>query len=171
MATPSRREGSKEIRDGGRQAEETSSEGHEGLRIKLVCHTHTHTCMHAGILMCTTPTHTQSHTHIPTHTHKHKHPPTHTPCSSPAAFRLVLYCKTHTNILPPPPPPPPHTHTAIARRQTDETKALLGKETELVQYQHKDLHHTQESGRERKQVALAGRQRLNEVTKKYIKAE
>jgi len=59
----------------------------------------------------------------------------------------------------------------MSKKQVSETQALLTKGQEHTQFTHRDLHESKEAGRERAQVALAGRQKLNEVTKKYIRAE
>ena len=61
--------------------------------------------------------------------------------------------------------------TEIAKQQVSETQNLLDREAQHVSYQHKDLHQKKEATKERTQAALAGRQKVNETTKKFMKTE
>ncbi len=56
-------------------------------------------------------------------------------------------------------------------KQDSEGHGLHDKEAKFTQYIQKDVHQAQEAGRERAQVALVGRHRLNEATKKYVRSE
>ena len=48
---------------------------------------------------------------------------------------------------------------------------MMKKEEELVAYQQKTLHEKESSTKERTRTGLAGRQRVNEQTKKFMKTE
>ena len=41
----------------------------------------------------------------------------------------------------------------------------------MDQYRQKDLHQRKEDGKSKTHVALVGRQKLNEITKKLVKTE
>ena len=47
----------------------------------------------------------------------------------------------------------------------------MDREAKHVSYQQKDLHEKKEAMKERTQAVLAGRQKVNEVTKKFMKTE
>lgn len=61
--------------------------------------------------------------------------------------------------------------TEISKQQVSEAQTLFNREAQLVDYQQKDLHQKKEASRERTQAALAGRQKVNEMTKKFMKTE
>ena len=61
--------------------------------------------------------------------------------------------------------------TEIAKQHVSETQSLLNREAQHVSYQHKDLHQKKEATKERTQAVLAGRQKVNEMTKKFMKTE
>ena len=61
--------------------------------------------------------------------------------------------------------------SGISKQQTSETQSLMDREAQLVSYQHKDLHQRKEATKEKTQTALAGRQKVNEMTKKFMKTE
>lgn len=61
--------------------------------------------------------------------------------------------------------------TEISRQQASETQNLLDREAQHVTYQHKDLHQKIDATKERTQTVLTGRQRVNEMTKKFMKTE
>ena len=47
----------------------------------------------------------------------------------------------------------------------------MDREVKHVSYQHKDLHQKKDAMKERTQAVLAGRQKVNEMTKKFMKTE
>ena len=61
--------------------------------------------------------------------------------------------------------------SGISKQQTSETQSLMDREAQLISYQHKDLHQRKEATKEKTQTALAGRQKVNEMTKKFMKTE
>ena len=61
--------------------------------------------------------------------------------------------------------------TEISKQQASEAQTLFDRESQLVDYQQKDLHQKKEASRERTQAVLAGRQKVNEMTKKFMKTE
>ena len=61
--------------------------------------------------------------------------------------------------------------SGISKQQTSETQFLMDRKAQLVIYQHKDLHQRKEATKEKTQTALAGRQKVNEMTKKFMKAK
>ena len=63
------------------------------------------------------------------------------------------------------------TLTELSRRQEEETQQMSLKEGGLVAYQQKALHDRGSSTKEHTKTALAGRQRVNEQTKKFMKNE
>ena len=63
------------------------------------------------------------------------------------------------------------TNTDLAQRQEEESQQMSLKEEGLVAYQRKALHETGSSTKEQTKAALAGRQKINEQTKKFMKKE
>ncbi|XP_064381809.1 cilia- and flagella-associated protein 45-like isoform X2 [Halichondria panicea] len=61
--------------------------------------------------------------------------------------------------------------SSMTQKKVSDGRGLQDKEAKFTQYLQRDVHQAQEAGRERAQVALAGRQRLNEATKKYVRSE
>jgi len=59
----------------------------------------------------------------------------------------------------------------LTQQQSTEENMLRGKEMTMEQYWHKDLHRRKEGVKSKIQVALVGRQKLNEMTKKLIRTE
>ena len=52
-----------------------------------------------------------------------------------------------------------------------ETQTLMDREAQHINYQQKELHRKKEATKERTQATLAGRQKVNEMTKKFMKTE
>ena len=63
------------------------------------------------------------------------------------------------------------SYIELAKRQEEEADELAMKEEGLVGYQQRALHDRGSSVREHTKTVLAGRQKLNEQTKKFIKKE
>lgn len=61
--------------------------------------------------------------------------------------------------------------TKLSQKESEDALALHEKELALEQFRQKDLHRRKEDIKNKTQLALAGRQKLNETTKKYIKTE
>ena len=59
----------------------------------------------------------------------------------------------------------------LAKRHEEEADQLAQKEEGLVSYQQKALHERGDNTKEHTKMVLAGRQRLNEQTKKFMKKE
>jgi hypothetical protein len=59
----------------------------------------------------------------------------------------------------------------LSRKESEEATILQGKEEAVEQYRQRDLHQRKESVKNKTQVALVGRQKLNELTKKLVKTE
>ena len=59
----------------------------------------------------------------------------------------------------------------LSKRQEEEAEQLTTKEDGLVVYQQNTLHEKGSNVKEHTKMALAGRQRLNEQTKKFMKKE
>ena len=62
-------------------------------------------------------------------------------------------------------------HVELSKKQFEEASILQGREMATEQYRQKDLHQKKDGVKTRTHVALAGRQKLNEMTKKFIKTE
>jgi hypothetical protein len=60
-------------------------------------------------------------------------------------------------------------NTDLAHRKDEEVLKMSLKEGGLVAYQHKALHERGSNTREHAKMALAGRQRVNEQTKKFMR--
>ncbi len=61
--------------------------------------------------------------------------------------------------------------TEISHQHIEEAQTLQGKEEAADLFRKKDLHRRKEERKDRTQVALVGRQKLNEITKKFVKTE
>ena len=59
----------------------------------------------------------------------------------------------------------------LSRKESEEATILQNKELSMDQYRQKDLHQRKEDGKSKTHVALVGRQKLNEITKKLVKTE
>ena len=61
--------------------------------------------------------------------------------------------------------------TELVCKQEEEVQQMAQKEEGLVVYQQKVLHDKGSGTKERMKMGLAGRQRINEQTKKFMKKE
>ena len=59
----------------------------------------------------------------------------------------------------------------IAKQHVSQTQTLMDREAQHIDYQQKELHRKKEATKERTQTNLAGRQKVNEMTKKFMKTE
>ena len=59
----------------------------------------------------------------------------------------------------------------LAQRQEEESQKMALKEGGLMAYQHEALHERGSKTKEQTKTVLAGRQRVNEQTKKFMKNE
>ena len=64
-----------------------------------------------------------------------------------------------------------HEFAEIAKQHVSETQTLMEREAQHVNYQQKELHRKKEATKDRTQATLAGRQKVNEMTKKFMKTE
>ena len=86
-----------------------------------------------------------------THVHIHEH------------VSIEIVVKSHISLW--------YVFSEISKQQVSETQSLMDREAQLVSYQHKDLHQRKEATKEKTQAGLAGRQKVNETTKKFMKTE